>query len=912
MRSLTIFVWARLKLHTTASRFFSIVFCIGCCMSSFGQTMMLRTDSQRDPSVAVRSFLRAIPAQAPDSGRVASRVVKGSMPKPVESGAAQRTSRLDHRTAIQVTIVLQPPNAERLSGLLNEILNPKSVRFHQFLTFEQWKSSYAPTDQDIQAVSDWAAAAGLKEVRRYGSNLALVTQGTVSAAEKTFKVNLNGYRLDSRYFYGNDRRPTVPSEMAGRIKDILGLSSYEHVRGGAFKAPLFDEAKPRVFSGPFEVKSEMHADGAANTKQGQMRPRLPDSIRANITGPLGTALIEPPDLWSSQAYDYDALARLSHCCNPTNAPGGAPQQTSIAIIGTNKPSDNDIKQFAQTYGLAFNITEHMISGPSCCDDEMTTDIEWAGATSNSFGSYLQTAHIHVYEGGGTKISDLLDAWQSAFSDNQARIASSSFGSAESAYGSFLDLGTPGISDFTDITSGMAATGWTIVIADGDQGAYADCSSLSVQYPASDWNVIAVGGTRLNLTNGTAGLGFGYERAWTGNGCQGPQGNGGGGGGGCSGTFFAPSWNSVGACGDNRRSIPDLSLNAGSPQAVYYGGAWSGFFGTSIAAPEIAGFFAQANSYLAFIGLSGQICGPIHNLPCGTVGPAGAALYAAVGAPHNPFYDVKDGSCNGGGPGVGYCATPGYDKATGWGSANMLQLAWAINWFYNSQRSTPPVITFSGPSTGAWYAADETISFTIGQASMGIAGFTARWDNDPGDPMSHATPGSGDPFWDGPGVPFGNSGSLDLASAGRGCHMAYVRAWDNDGVSSLGTYGPVCFGDPPNCWITFSCPFRGYFPPNYTIQCNATVNFSEDFIVGPSTYLLAGTQYSGSATSVFGGASIGACFPNTNNCTSFDIYKGPSEWCGPPPPPPPPNFCQNCTKRGGFCSTVDGKKTCVSQ
>jgi hypothetical protein len=382
--------------------------------------------------------------------------------------------------------------------------------------------------------------------------------------------------------------------------------------------------------------------------------------------------------------------------------------------------------------------------------------------------------------------------------------------------------------------------------------------------------------------------FNRETSWTGKGCQGPGGNGGGGGGGCSGTFFAPSWNSVGNCGDNRRSIPDLSLNAGSHQAVYYGRSWQGLGGgTSIAAPELAGFFAQANSYLAVIGLAGQICGPKHNLICGPIGQPGAPLYAAPGsAPHNPYYDVNDGSCNGGGPGLGYCTTAGYDKATGWGSANMLQLAWAINWFYDAQGSTPPAITFQGPPVSNWYATDQTVSFSIGGATMGVAGFTARWDSDPGDPTAHATPGSGDPFWDGPAVPLGASGSLDLASAGQGCHTAYVRAWDNDGVGALATYGPVCLGAPPNCSINFFCPFPAYTPPSYLIQCAATVSFFQDFIAGPNTFLLTGTQDTGQATSVPDATSIAACFPNTNNCTGFGIYVSPSDWCGPPPPPPP--------------------------
>ena len=94
-----------------------------------------------------------------------------------------------------------------------------------------------------------------------------------------------------------------------------------------------------------------------------------------------------------------ALQRLSPCCNPAHLAGGSPRQTSIAIIGTNKPDANDLLTFAKTYGLAMKLTQHQINGPACCDGEMTADIETATAMANSFGSSADTAHIYAYEGG---------------------------------------------------------------------------------------------------------------------------------------------------------------------------------------------------------------------------------------------------------------------------------------------------------------------------------------------------------------------------------------------------------------------------------------------------------------------------------------------------------------------------------
>lgn len=373
-------------------------------------------------------------------------------------------------------------------------------------------------------------------------------------------------------------------------------------------------------------------------------------------------------------------------------------------------------------------------------------------------------------------------------------------------------------------------------------AYDDCQNLSVEYPASDPNIVAVGGTTLTMNVGGGNVTFGREVSWTGNGCGGtsyPGSNNGGGGGGCSNTFLAPWWQStaitgcVDSDGTRRRGLPDISLNAGPPngafpspsgQAVYYtgqGGTWLSAGGTSIAAPEVAGFFAQVNAYLGYIGSTGDLCGPSHDTPCAPMGnPAPAMWFGAPNAlaPHDPYYDVTVG-CNGGSGGTGFCASAGWDRATGWGSANMLQLAWVIMNFDDDFGVGRPAISFSGPATGTWYNTDQTVTFNV-SGTTGIAGYTAQWDKDPGDPYSHATPGSGDPFWDGPKAVNGTSGSFSLAAAGLGCHTAYVRAWNNLGNNGFSSYGPLCFDNvPPQ--VTCASADGQWHANDVSISCSAS-------------------------------------------------------------------------------------------
>jgi subtilase family serine protease len=358
--------------------------------------------------------------------------------------------------------------------------------------------------------------------------------------------------------------------------------------------------------------------------------------------------LEPQDLWAELTYNYNGLARFSQCCNQAHLAAGSPAATSIAIIGSDKPDLNDIATFFKTFNIPWDVTLHETGSPACCDDEMTADTEWSGASVNSAPS-TGTGKVMIYAGDGG-FSGLLNAWEAALSDNKTRVASSSYADAEPDFGGSA---APSISDFIDVTRSMTAMGWTLVASSGDEGD-AECMHGSVYYPATDPNVVAVGGTALNLFYGP--FGYNKETAWSGNGCANPDKptNNGGGGGGCSDTFSATSWNPK-CCTNGRRSIPDLSLNGGGIlQALYYSyancvytypGATKsiknicGRNGTSIAAPEVAGFFAQENAYLLTLGNN---CGPSHDAPCAPLGRAGPFLFAAPKQSHDPSTTSRPG------------------------------------------------------------------------------------------------------------------------------------------------------------------------------------------------------------------------------------------------------------------------------
>jgi Pro-kumamolisin, activation domain len=715
--------------------------------------------------------------------------VSSQTPLPVSNGSAHDLGAYNSSQTIRLSIGLRPPRMAAEQQFLNQLQDKRSPFFHHYLTTAQWTAQFGPSAAAQQAVVSWARGAGLTVTKLYPNRLVVDLAGQVGAVEKALGVQINNYRLGATTFYANNHDPVLPKSLATIVESVEGLSDLQTMFPASPSAS--EPASPAYSPGPV-VANGPHAAASGN------RAKLPKSMqtardtaaRGALKPDITNGAYDPTDIYSSQAYDYNALYGMGHCCNPLGNAGSSPPQSSIAIATFGSQNLSDMAGFQAQYPyLAYSVQEINIDGtPTCCDEEGTMDMEWSTAMSNSFGSYQDTAKVYLYDGANFNDSTFTDMYNTMVSNNLARVFSTSWSCTE-IYG----CNTSEMSTRDAIFSEMTGQGWTLVAASGDRGAYDDCSHLAVSFPASDPNVVGAGGTTLSLNSGPV---YNSEVTWSG-GPDGCSSNDGGSGGGCSSVFAAPSFQSNEPCGSGSRGVPDISLNAdwyNAPQNIYFGGALGGNGGTSIVAPELAGFFAQEDSYLLY---EGSICGS-GSSACAPLGNANYPIYesALEGAPHDPFYDITSG-CNSNNIGVGYCAGSGYDLATGWGSANMLQLAWAFNWHLLADDGRP-VVTFSGPTPGVWYRTDQTVGVSVvdtggSEPASGVAGFSDAWNSDPGDPTSEATPGTGNSFYSGPEFVNTGSGSLDLAAEGQGCNTVDVEAWDNMGLQSGDvTDGPLCY------------------------------------------------------------------------------------------------------------------------
>jgi subtilase family serine protease len=160
-------------------------------------------------------------------------------------------------------------------------------------------------------------------------------------------------------------------------------------------------------------------------------------------------------------------------------------------------------------------------------------------------------------------------------------------------------------------------------------------------------VTAVGGTVLTLQAGSYVGESGWERS----------------GGGPSNLFREPNWQiGTGVPQNGFRNIPDIALDAScdTPYAYYWNGGSDWFCGTSGGAPTFAGITAD-----------------IEQAAGGRLGWLNPVLYSLGSSDPSVYHDITSGCSlvkGGSRTKAGYCAHPGWNFVTGWGSIDASKLA----------------------------------------------------------------------------------------------------------------------------------------------------------------------------------------------------------------------------------------------
>jgi subtilase family serine protease len=610
----------------------------------------------------------ALPAQAAPSTRA---TLAGSVPSWAKAanfkGAAAATDSIGFR------VYLGWQNPGQVEALAKAVSDPKSASYKQFLTPQQFRQQFSPSQAQVGAVQSWLKSQGFSVNYTPTNNHYVSAEGTIAQASAAFGTTFGMYSYGGMTLRSPSFAATVPSSLASIVSGVVGL----------------DDSAQLVFSN--RANDPKAPPSAAFVSAQPCQDYWGQSDTSSISGftttnPPGYSLplpLAPCGYVPSQILGAYGLAGSGLT--------GAGQTVAIIDAYASPTIQSDLNSWSAARGMgSSNITQVVAPGtynhpergqkqdPQGWYGEETLDVE-------AVHGMAPAAHI-VFVGAPNNFQDLDAALNHVVDRHLASIVTNSYGWTTEA----LPFGF--IKPYEDTILQGVAEGIGIYFSSGDNSDESLVMGYrTVDWPASSPFVTAVGGTSIGIDAGNSRA---LETGW-GTFTSSLKSDGSwttpswlyGAGGGVS-RLFAEPWYQQGtnlsgvfaAQGHSGRAVPDIAAIA-DPNTGYLIGQTQTFpdgtsryseyriGGTSLSSPIMAGIMALAD----------QASGSPH-------GFANPAFYAAGGT--SAFYDVLDQQTavvranyvnsidNSAGTvyrlrtfdqGLSLVAAPGYDDVTGLGT-----------------------------------------------------------------------------------------------------------------------------------------------------------------------------------------------------------------------------------------------------
>ena len=682
-------------------------------MSRILLNTVLNTVSAAILTLAV-AFPPSLAAQTARTPRIAGRIDDAELrtlagntrPEAIASndrGAVADDLAMDH---MLLQLERSPEQEEAVRGLIDDLHNPSSPKFHQWLTAEEFGRSYAPAADDVSKITAWLESHGFTVNVVYPSGMVIDFSGTAGQVREAFHTAVHYYDVDGVRHIANSSDPQIPAALAPVVTGVVSMHDF--------------------------------------------RPHSMKTVRRNFTFSSGGSTYQavvPADL--ATIYDLNPLF---------NSGITGLGQTVAVIEDTNLFSSADWTTFRSTFGLSSHahgslVTVHPapVSGRNNCanpgiptggdDGEAILDAEWASAaapdatiaveacadTRSTFGGLIAIQNLingHnppsimsisygecEAENGATSNASFSSAYQQAVAEGvsvfvsagdegaascDADMSAATHGIGVSAFASTAYNVAVGGTDFADSYLGTNASYWNST----NTATYGSALSYIPEIPwndscagallASAFGYSTTSGTN-SFCNSTTASEDGLQTVTAGSGgpsacATGSPNTFGVIGGSCKG-YAKPSWQTgvAGIPNDHVRDIPDVSLFAANGIWGHYyvycwsdiveGGApcvgspsgWAGAGGTSFSSPILAGIQALVNQHQG--GAQGNPNYVYYKLAASEYGSNGSGTCnSSNGAGSCVFHDVTLGdmvvNCSGTFNCFGYTASSGRHHTMG--------------------------------------------------------------------------------------------------------------------------------------------------------------------------------------------------------------------------------------------------------
>ncbi len=351
------------------------------------------------------------------------------------------------------------------TALVDQLHNPASSVYHQWLTVDQIAAQFGPSTDDVSTLTSWLESHGFTIDNVYLANGVIDFSGSAGSVSAAFHTEIHNLSVNGQHHIANASDPRIPAALAPAVLGVVSLNDFR-------PAP--------------QLKTR--ANHTVNTR--------PDYTVSSIY-----QLLVPGDL------------QTIYNIKPIYAYGVSGQgQTIVVLEDSDLYTTADWYTFRKTFGLAQKFPQGTLaqvhpqpsrfatfSGGGCADpgvngddSEAAVDTEWSSASAPGAAIVLAScADTETNFGGFIAMQNLLTTASGA----RPNIISISYGGPESEEGAAFNA------YINQLYQLAVLQGVSVFVSAGDAGAdstdqfaAAATSGINMSAFATTPNNVAVGGT----------------------------------------------------------------------------------------------------------------------------------------------------------------------------------------------------------------------------------------------------------------------------------------------------------------------------------------------------------------------------------------------------------------------------------
>ena len=140
-------------------------------------------------------------------------ILHGHVPRAVTDYQLTAIGRLPADATLQLAIGLPLRNKVDFDNFLIDLYTPGNPNFRKYLTPAQFTEKYGPTEQDYQALIEFARTNGLTVTATHPNRKLLDISTSVADIERVFHITMRTYQhpTEARTFFAPDVEPSAGS-----------------------------------------------------------------------------------------------------------------------------------------------------------------------------------------------------------------------------------------------------------------------------------------------------------------------------------------------------------------------------------------------------------------------------------------------------------------------------------------------------------------------------------------------------------------------------------------------------------------------------------------------------------------------------------------------------------------------------